>query len=60
MRGRGRFMFLRKTAGFIEKLTLENIAMVVVGDINSKVKERMEEDKSGKLGIGTISGVYQR
>jgi IS605 OrfB family transposase len=40
---------LRKTAGFIEYLTVENRAVVVVGNINEKAKERMEEDVSSKL-----------
>lgn len=40
---------LRKTARFIERLAVENRAVVVVGNINEKAKERMEEDASNKL-----------
>jgi IS605 OrfB family transposase len=40
---------LRKTAKFIEKLAVENGAVVVVGNIDEKAKERMEEDASSKL-----------
>jgi IS605 OrfB family transposase len=40
---------LRKTAKFIEKLAVENRAIVVVGNINEKVKEKMERDASNKL-----------
>jgi len=40
---------LRKTAKFIEKLTVENRAVVVVGNINEKAKEKMEEDANSKL-----------
>ncbi len=40
---------LRKTARIIEKLAVENRAIVVVGDVGERVKERMEEDKSRKL-----------
>jgi len=40
---------LKKTAKFIEKLVVENRAVVVVGNINEKAKERMEEDASSKL-----------
>jgi putative transposase len=40
---------LRKTARFIENLAVENRAVVVVGDINEKVKEKMERDASNKL-----------
>jgi IS605 OrfB family transposase len=40
---------LRKTAKLIESLTIENRAVVVVGNINEKAKERMEEDASNKL-----------
>jgi len=40
---------LRKTAKLIESLTIENSAVVVVGNINEKAKERMEEDASNKL-----------
>jgi IS605 OrfB family transposase len=39
---------LRKTAGFIENLALENNAVVVVGDIDRDVKERMEEKKTNE------------
>jgi IS605 OrfB family transposase len=40
---------LRKTAKFIETLAVENGAVVVVGNINEKAKERMEKDASSKL-----------
>ena len=40
---------LRKTARFIEKLAHENKALVMIGNINGKAKERMEEGKSAKL-----------
>jgi len=40
---------LRKTAKLIETLAVENRAVVVVGNINEKAKERMEEDASSKL-----------
>jgi IS605 OrfB family transposase len=40
---------LRKTVKFVESLAVENRAVVVVGDINEKAKERMEEDASNKL-----------
>ena len=40
---------LRKTAKFIEKLVVENRAVVVVGNIGEKAKKRMEEDASSKL-----------
>ena len=40
---------LRKTAKFVESLTIENRAVVVVGNINEKAKERMEEDTNSKL-----------
>jgi IS605 OrfB family transposase len=40
---------LRKTAKLIETLAVENRAVVVVGNINEKAKERMEEDASNKL-----------
>jgi putative transposase len=40
---------LRKTTRFIETLAVENRAVVVVGNINEKAKERMEEDASSKL-----------
>jgi len=40
---------LRKTAKFVENLTIENKAVVVVGNINEKAKERMEEDANSKL-----------
>jgi len=40
---------LRKTAKFVEKLAIKNKAVVVVGNINEKAKERMEEDASSKL-----------
>jgi IS605 OrfB family transposase len=40
---------LRKTAKLIGSLAIENRAVVVVGNINEKAKERMEEDASSKL-----------
>jgi IS605 OrfB family transposase len=40
---------LRKTAKLIENLAVENRAVVVVGNINEKAKERMEEDANNKL-----------
>ena len=40
---------LRKTAKFIERLAVENKAIVVVGNIGEKAKKRMEEDTSSKL-----------
>jgi len=40
---------LRKVAKFIETLAVENRAVVVVGDINEKAKEKMERDASNKL-----------
>jgi IS605 OrfB family transposase len=40
---------LRKTANFIERLAIENKAITVVGNINEKAKERMEEDANSKL-----------
>jgi len=40
---------LRKTAKLIEELATENKAVVVIGNINRKAKERMESGKSAKL-----------
>jgi len=40
---------LRKIAKFIERLATENRAVVVVGNINEKAKEKMERDASNKL-----------
>jgi len=40
---------LRKTAKLIGSLAIENRAVVVVGNINEKAKERMEEDANSKL-----------
>jgi IS605 OrfB family transposase len=40
---------LRKTAKLIENLAVENRAVVVVGNIDEKAKERMEEGVSNKL-----------
>jgi IS605 OrfB family transposase len=40
---------LRKTAKFIERLTIENKAIVVVGNVNGRAKEKMEEDVNSKL-----------
>jgi IS605 OrfB family transposase len=40
---------LRKTAKFIEKLAVENRAIVVIGNIDKKAKEKMERDASNRL-----------
>ena len=40
---------LRKTASFIERLAIEDRAAVVVGNINGRAKERMEENADNKL-----------
>ena len=40
---------LRKTANFVEKLTVESRAVVVVGDIDEKAKEKMERDAGNEL-----------
>jgi IS605 OrfB family transposase len=40
---------LRKTAKLVENLAVENRAVVVVGNIDEKAKERMEGDASNKL-----------
>jgi IS605 OrfB family transposase len=40
---------LRKTSKLIESLAIENRAVIVVGNINEKAKERMEEDANSKL-----------
>jgi IS605 OrfB family transposase len=40
---------LRKTAKFIETLAVENRAVVVIGNINEKTKEKMGRDASNKL-----------
>ena len=40
---------LRKTERFIEKLAIENKAVVVIGHINWKAEEDMERGKSAKL-----------
>jgi IS605 OrfB family transposase len=40
---------LRKTVKLIESLAIENRAAVVVGNIDEKAKESMEEDASSKL-----------
>jgi IS605 OrfB family transposase len=40
---------LRKTAKLIGSLAIENRAVVVVGNINEKAKESMEEDANSKL-----------
>jgi IS605 OrfB family transposase len=40
---------LRKVAKFIETLAVDNRAVVVVGNINEKAKEKMERDASNKL-----------
>uniref|UniRef100_A0A7J2U403 Transposase n=1 Tax=Ignisphaera aggregans TaxID=334771 RepID=A0A7J2U403_9CREN len=40
---------LRKVTKFIETLAIENRAVVVVGNINEKAKEKMERNASNKL-----------
>ena len=40
---------LRKTAKFIENLAVESRAVVVVGNIDEKAKEKMEEDVNNRL-----------
>jgi len=40
---------LRKTAKLIERLAIEKRAVVVVGNINRKAKEKMEENANNKL-----------
>jgi putative transposase len=40
---------LRKTAKLIERLAIEKKAAVVVGNVNGRAKERMEESASNKL-----------
>ena len=40
---------LRKTAKLIERLAIENKAVVVVGNVNRRAKERMEESANSKL-----------
>ena len=40
---------MRKTAKLIESLAIENRAVIVVGNINEKAKERIEEDANSKL-----------
>jgi IS605 OrfB family transposase len=40
---------LRKTAKFIERLAIEKRAVVVVGNVNGRAKERMEENVDSKL-----------
>jgi len=40
---------LRKTVKFVENLAIGNKAVVVVGNIDEKAKERMEEDANSKL-----------
>ena len=40
---------LRKTAKLIESFAIENRAVIVVGNISEKAKERMEEDANSKL-----------
>ncbi len=57
---------LRKTARIIEKLAVENRAIVVVGDVGEKANEGMEEDVSSKLrhrihqwGVATITKLLE-
>jgi len=40
---------LRKTAKFIERLAIENKAVVVVGNVNGRAKEKMEENVNNEL-----------
>jgi len=40
---------LRKTAKFIEQLAIEKRAVVVIGNVNGRAKERMEESVNNKL-----------
>jgi IS605 OrfB family transposase len=40
---------LRKTAKFIERLAIGNKAVVVVGNVNGRAKEKMEENVNNKL-----------
>jgi IS605 OrfB family transposase len=40
---------LRKTVKFIERLAIKNRAVVVVGNINGRAKERMEKGANSKL-----------
>jgi IS605 OrfB family transposase len=40
---------LRKAAKFIEQLAIEKRAVVVIGNINRKAKEKMEENANNKL-----------
>jgi IS605 OrfB family transposase len=40
---------LRKTAKFIERLAIEKKAVVVVGNVNGRAKERMEENVNNRL-----------
>jgi len=50
LRERGRKLdILMKTARFIERLALENKAVVVIGNIGGKAKEKMESGKNAKL-----------
>jgi IS605 OrfB family transposase len=47
--GKRKLDVLRKTAKFIERLAIEKKAVVVIGNINEKAKERMEENVNNKL-----------
>jgi IS605 OrfB family transposase len=47
--GKRKLDVLRKTAKFIERLAIENRAVVVVGNVNGRAKERMEESANNKL-----------
>jgi len=50
LREKGRKLdVLRKTVKFVENLAIGNKAVVVVGNIDEKAKERMEEDANSKL-----------
>jgi IS605 OrfB family transposase len=40
---------LRKAAKLIERLAIEKKAVVVIGNVNGRAKERMEESASNKL-----------
>jgi IS605 OrfB family transposase len=47
--GERKLNVLRKTARFIERLAIENKAIVVVGNVNGRAKEKMEKNANSKL-----------
>ena len=49
LRERGKLDILRKTAKLIEELATKNKAVVVVGNISRRAKEKMGRDKGSKL-----------